>query len=1167
MSLTIRRLDFNPWGCFVDHSLSFEAKSGQVELVYGPNASGKSTTSRGERSLLYGIDVRTQDSHTHPYPDLRIGACLEMDGETIELSRRKRRGHSLSGADGKPVAQETLQKALGGLSEDIYRGLFQVDHDTLVKGGAELLQGQGEIGASLFAAAAGIATLHETLAGLDGEAEALFNPRARTTVLHQALRALHDAERRLRVSTLRPARHRELTRAITRAEEACMALATEIREVELRALTLERRRALAPLLDAHGARAAELDTLNDTPELPGDAATRRADAQGRIRAGEAALMRAREGLERLVGEIDAIPIDERLLARADEIRVVKERISAISKARGDRRKREGELQETAAALKSAAAVIGLTDPEEVQSLARGASAQRGLDGHLTEHDELRSRRASAGANLNEAGLALQGAREELDTAPTALDTGALEVAVTSALKAGALVEQIEQLRVQGQLAEREAKDRLARLHPAPPSVEELRVIGTPSREQAQRAATERQALEQEARELAHEHDKLAEVERELSEECELRALVGEVPSAAAIAEIRGRRGARWAVVREAALGVVPLPAEAAVDYERTVAEADELADRRVEQAAEIERSASLQARSTRLQRDCEQFAEREHKLKTQVREHEQSWQSAWAVSGLASISALDATAWLADREEILALDRSAVEHDARARALASRERGHRDALADELASLGEQTGPEATAETLLACGQALLAQCRDQASARTALMATMRAAERALASATREREEAEAEWAEWERMWPQRRAQAGLPDTATPQAAQEIVRAVQEGLALLSRKQDLERRIAGIDTDQDEFQNDVRVICADVVPEFGPLEPERAAGALHARLAEQERAIERRETLMAQHSEGGKELEAIESELMLARAEIAAMLAAAGVQSVDELPTIEARAARAQTLRVELAELEGQVQDVGEGRFEELQGHGADFDRAAAAVEIEELHERAEELRQQRDDAKERLGEQKRELGRVETDTTAVQAAQDVALARAAVGNAATEHARARLAATVVRHAIERYRRLHQDPLLERANRLFTRFTLGSFVELFVDVDERGRGVLMARQRDRVLLQMEGLSKGTREQLFLALRIAAIERYVASAGPVPVIFDDVFIESDEPRSERIFAALGELAARTQVIVLTHHHHLIDVGRRALGENLLIQSLPDAAPVLREAVAA
>jgi uncharacterized protein YhaN len=69
------------------------------------------------------------------------------------------------------------------------------------------------------------------------------------------------------------------------------------------------------------------------------------------------------------------------------------------------------------------------------------------------------------------------------------------------------------------------------------------------------------------------------------------------------------------------------------------------------------------------------------------------------------------------------------------------------------------------------------------------------------------------------------------------------------------------------------------------------------------------------------------------------------------------------------------------------------------------------------------------------------------------------------------------------------------------------------------------------------------------------------------VFDDVFIESDPPRSERIFEALGELATLTQVIVLTHHEHLIDVGRRALKERLVVQDLPDAAPTLREAAAA
>jgi uncharacterized protein YhaN len=179
MALRIERMDFSPWGCFEDHSLTLSPRVGDVDLIHGRNASGKSTTSRGERSLLYGIEARTPDNHTYDYADLRIGARLQVDGISLELSRRKRRVGSLVSANGDPLPDDLLLAALGGLTVEVYSALFQVDHDTLVQGGAELLQGQGEIGASLFAAAAGIATLHRTLADFDAEAERLYNPRGR----------------------------------------------------------------------------------------------------------------------------------------------------------------------------------------------------------------------------------------------------------------------------------------------------------------------------------------------------------------------------------------------------------------------------------------------------------------------------------------------------------------------------------------------------------------------------------------------------------------------------------------------------------------------------------------------------------------------------------------------------------------------------------------------------------------------------------------------------------------------------------------------------------------------------------------------------------------------------------------------------------------------------
>ena len=96
------------------------------------------------------------------------------------------------------------------------------------------------------------------------------------------------------------------------------------------------------------------------------------------------------------------------------------------------------------------------------------------------------------------------------------------------------------------------------------------------------------------------------------------------------------------------------------------------------------------------------------------------------------------------------------------------------------------------------------------------------------------------------------------------------------------------------------------------------------------------------------------------------------------------------------------------------------------------------------------------------------------------------------------------------------------------------------------------------------MSSGTREQLFLSLRIAAIERFVTGSGPAPVLFDDAFLESDDERSEKIFQSLSELAKVTQVIVFTHRSQQATLGERVLGSELAVSKLDAATPPLRAA---
>ena len=91
---------------------------------------------------------------------------------------------------------------------------------------------------------------------------------------------------------------------------------------------------------------------------------------------------------------------------------------------------------------------------------------------------------------------------------------------------------------------------------------------------------------------------------------------------------------------------------------------------------------------------------------------------------------------------------------------------------------------------------------------------------------------------------------------------------------------------------------------------------------------------------------------------------------------------------------------------------------------------------------------------------------------------------------------------------------------------------------------LNARNADGALVTINGLSTGTKDQLYMALRLAALEPHLEQGTPLPFIADDLFINWDDDRAGAGLAALAQLATKTQVIVLTHHSHLVDVALRA-----------------------
>ena len=150
------------------------------------------------------------------------------------------------------------------------------------------------------------------------------------------------------------------------------------------------------------------------------------------------------------------------------------------------------------------------------------------------------------------------------------------------------------------------------------------------------------------------------------------------------------------------------------------------------------------------------------------------------------------------------------------------------------------------------------------------------------------------------------------------------------------------------------------------------------------------------------------------------------------------------------------------------------------------------------------------------------------------------------ELARLRLSASILNQAIEEYRQKHQTPVLDRASELFSRITCGQFSALRADIDDRGDPFLVGiRTAGDQLVPTAGMSDGTCDQLYLAMRLASYESWIAQHEPMPLIVDDILVNFDNQRSVATLQALADISKQAQVIFFTHHQHLVDIAREHL----------------------
>jgi uncharacterized protein YhaN len=252
--------------------------------------------------------------------------------------------------------------------------------------------------------------------------------------------------------------------------------------------------------------------------------------------------------------------------------------------------------------------------------------------------------------------------------------------------------------------------------------------------------------------------------------------------------------------------------------------------------------------------------------------------------------------------------------------------------------------------------------------------------------------------------------------------------------------------------------------------------------------------------------------------------------------------------------RAELLERRFEIQELVDRARQELEAV-ASSERTMAIVEsdleqydaeqnrmaIDTIRQELDDLALDVEDAFEKLGRIKQELQALESDRRPAELRFEREQIVSQIRDLAEEWFALEWSARTLDELRFEFEKSHQPPILNRAKEYLHRLSGGRYTNIWTPLGQR---TLCVDDTDGNTLMVEYLSGGTREQLFLAIRLALIEHFTKQGVELPVVLDDILVNFDHERTQ---AALSELIRRTsedqQILFFTCHQHLAEMFRQ------------------------
>lgn len=1175
----IERLDLKAFGRFTDVSLDLSAGPRRFHVIYGPNESGKSTSLRAVSSLLFGFPHQAEDSYLHASTQLRIGARLtDHSGTVVECVRRRGRKATLRDAQDDQVLDDTeISKMLGGIDRETFQSRFGLSHQELVRGGAQILSGEGDLGKILFAAGAGVSQLRELQDQLDAVAGQLFSPRGTKPSINVSLRVLDEQRKELRQTQLAPAEYAGRRNRLEEKREESKQLQQHVQEC---VVELARKRAFKkaiPLAPIWRSTREALSKLANVPALDEAFTERRRQAVSDLQVALSRQSELETQLHGLETRWEGLPADPDVMDHEAEVQALFQQIAAHEKAELDKqslrqlaRKNQRRIVKL---LDELSVSVDQSDPEALQDdIDDALSRIRVSESMRVEIRELASQYSSLIAQRNDASDRLETEKrrladlsQELDGLDTPVDPTSLAAAIDAVGNPQALKESVIQQQATCQGLQRRCDSLLTRLEGFSGTLREVIELRLPDESDREVLSAKLQQSQQKIV-IAQEHTEQLRREREeLQLQLQVEDSSQSLPTLQQLEAAREQRNLLIDHLSELAARGQRID-EAIVELRQHVHEADAIVDTIRMHHEQVHQRQVLINRLDVLEKRIGEAGKREKQTQSDADKLQSQWLALWNECDVAAGSPARMERWLADREQLCEFFASLCEEQSRLEQ--SQQRTHRAAQrlgqavvaagSKQFAVAGTSTQgglfDDPTDDDLVALFEEAVV-LRDRCTlARTHYENLVRrrdelAEELPVAEARLEACQAKVE--QWHRAW--RRSTASFVETDRA-STQEVLQMLDQIQKLEQQARDREahaEQTDSIERDRAAFATRVKNVADSIKETYSQSDaPESIARGMYRRLQTEREAIRSRGALQEQIQSTKRTLMEVGRQRQSCEAVLQQLCLEAGCDQPDMLPQIERSARDRSALQAELRDLENQLTLLaGDTPVDEFVESAANMQPSLLIIEIEQQEEQLRKLRESAVNTEQEVGALQHEIAKMDGSARASELMQTIQLTAGQISRDAEIYARAKIASLILQLSIDHYRKENQSPVLAHAQHFFSVLTCGEYHGLKVDFDAKGNHVLFGVRSDgSPEVPANAMSTGTADALYLALRLASLRHQIRHSCAVPLVIDDCLIQLDDRRASAAMHALSELSEQTQVILFTHHRHLLQLAKQSLGAN-------------------